>query len=100
MKKEKGRAKGAGGFVYVIENPAWAGFVKIGKADAVDRRLSVYQTGDPLRQYRVVFAKATSNPGADEARVHKVLAEFRVDGTEWFKVTGATATEVVNLVCA
>lgn len=41
------------GFVYVISNPAWPGFYKIGMSTNPKRRLSQYQTYSPHRDYKL-----------------------------------------------
>lgn len=41
------------GFVYIISNPAWPDYYKIGSAIDVYNRLSSYQTSSPLRDYKI-----------------------------------------------
>ena len=43
------------GFIYGITNPAWEGWVKIGRSDNVIRRMGSYQTGSPFRDYETMF---------------------------------------------
>jgi len=88
------------GWVYVLENKAMPGLVKIG-----------FTTGCPIKR-----AKALSSPSGIpspfilvegskvycarrvEAMAHKMLAMFRVDASrEFFKVTSSKAVEVIRL---
>jgi len=39
------------GYVYVITNPAWPDWVKIGMAIDAEDRLNGYQTSSPMRDY-------------------------------------------------
>lgn len=49
----KKRLKIKGGFVYLISNPCFPDVVKIGITKDLIKRLSVYQTYDPMRRYKV-----------------------------------------------
>ncbi|MGL4519205.1 MAG: GIY-YIG nuclease family protein [Phocaeicola sp.] len=40
--------------MYAISNPAWPGFIKIGKSVDVFDRLNNYQTSSPLRDYTLI----------------------------------------------
>ena len=42
--------------IYLITNDAWSGFVKVGRAKDVDKRLDSYQTSSPFRDYEVKFS--------------------------------------------
>ena len=55
-KRRKGRKKRVNvdaGYVYVITNPAWPEWVKVGSTVSLEERLSNYQTSDPTRSYVV-----------------------------------------------
>ena len=41
--------------IYIITNPAWGKFIKIGRAKDVKSRLASYQTSSPFRDYKLVF---------------------------------------------
>lgn len=41
--------------LYVITNPAYREYVKVGRASDVSRRLNSYQTSSPFRDYEVYF---------------------------------------------
>jgi hypothetical protein len=44
------------GFIYIIGNPAWPNHIKIGRAKDVHKRLGVYNTSSPLRDYYCHFS--------------------------------------------
>ena len=43
------------GHVYAITHPSFCGWIKIGSTVDLQKRLSSYQTGDPLRRYKMIF---------------------------------------------
>jgi len=85
------------GFVYVITNPAWPGWVKVGKTDQMRRRVSQYQTSSPFRDFKVQYSRAVEDRHAAESGAHDRLRKLadEYDG-EWFKVAVKTAVFVVN----
>lgn len=56
--------------VYLITNPAWPGWIKIGIASSHKARLSVYQTGSPFRDYKIVGGITTPHWKAVENALH------------------------------
>ena len=75
------------GEVYIISNPAWKNWYKIGKAvDSTDRCTS-YQTSSPHRDYELVSNISVSNRGIGEKIAH-TLAEgmSRERSNEWFRI--------------
>ena len=76
------------GYVYIISNPAWEGWFKVGRAiDAYDR-CSGYQTSSPLRDYAVEYCKYFDNRKNAEEKVHEQLANNKIEKRgEWFKAS-------------
>ena len=75
------------GEVYVVKNPAWDNWYKIGKAvESVDR-CNQYQTGSPHRDYELVTYKKFKHRGVAEKMAHS-LAEglSRKRANEWFYI--------------
>ena len=69
------------GVVYVLRNPAFPGYIKIGKTKTdVDRRLSeLYSTGVPL-PFECVYAgrvRSGLSEGDVETRLHRAFAPHR-----------------------
>jgi len=77
--------------VYAIVNPAWDGWVKIGKAVSADDRLNGYQTSSPYRDYTVLSRISVPNRHEKELVMHRIFednAEARKG--EWFKISEET----------
>ena len=74
------------GYVYVISNPAWEGWYKVGMAlDAWDRCAS-FQTSSPFRDYKLEYCKHFKDRRSAELEVHGLLiASHVVRKGEWFK---------------
>lgn len=49
------------GYIYVVGNPAWDGYFKIGRTINMQRRLDSYQTGSPHRDYKLHYLSAILN---------------------------------------
>lgn len=80
------------GDVYAIVNPAWEGWVKIGKASFADDRLNTYQTSSPYRDYTILARIHIDNRHKKELVMHRIFednAEARRG--EWFKIPEADA---------
>jgi hypothetical protein len=72
------------GFIYVISNPAWAGWVKIGRAIDVSKRLKNYNVSSPLRDYEVNYCTMIDNPVLIERHFFKMYGS---ENNEWFKIS-------------
>ena len=73
------------GQVYIITNPAWEGWVKVGMAVDADDRLGGYQTSSPYRDYTLAYTVDTPDRRATEAETHNRLADIFEQRNEWFK---------------
>jgi hypothetical protein len=83
------------GHIYGIVHPQFPGYVKIGKASSVARRLSQYNTGDPYRRYDVAFVITAKNYHRAELIAHRLLNGYRVLGTEWFRIAPEEACALI-----
>ena len=74
------------GYVYIVSNPAWEGWYKVGMAiDAYDR-CSGYQTSSPFRDYAVEYCKYFEDRRESEQNIHTKLAEQKIERRgEWFR---------------
>lgn len=85
------------GCVYVIKNPAWPEWVKVGKAVDAEDRLSSYQTSDPYRSYILHHHIDVPNRHDTELKVHQELELVCDDRkNEWFKINLDGAVAVLN----
>ena len=85
------------GHVYIISNPAWPEWVKVGMAiDAADRCCN-YQTSSPFRDYVVEYSFASTNRREDESVAHQKLAAISQDRRgEWFKLPVSKAIGCIS----
>ena len=92
--EQMGRAPDGYKWVYIIYNPAWPNFFKVGVASNLTKRLNSYQTGSPLRDYQILYAILSKNWFSLESDAQsKFRALFydkkgvpvRMGGGEWCK---------------
>ena len=87
------------GFVYVLTNPAWKGWIKVGMAVDADDRCSAYQTGSPHRDYTVKYKRFFKNRRVAEEKAHLLLSDIASDvNGEWFNVTEHNAQKVIDSI--
>ena len=85
------------GYVYVITNPAWPDWVKIGMAIDTDDRCNSYQTSSPHRDYELKYDIETGDRRALEQAAHKEASKLANESKgEWFKIDVETAIEILN----
>ena len=74
------------GYVYVISNPAWEGWYKVGMALDASDRCSGYQTSSPFRDYTIRYSKYFEDRREAERLVHNILKKNHTEHmNEWFK---------------
>ena len=87
------------GEVYIIRNPAFCNWLKVGKAVNSEDRLQGYQTSSPFRDYVLEYCEHFENRHQAEATIHRMLEKhpkcFDRKG-EWFKTYIPTIKEVMN----
>ena len=75
------------GFVYLMVNPKFPGWVKIGKTQDYNSRLSTYQTGDPYRAYDMKQRIEVENRHTAELEYHSHFESISEERSyEWFKI--------------
>jgi len=76
------------GEVYILKNPAWKDWYKVGKAvDATDRCKS-YQTSSPHRDYELVTFVKVDDRNASEKLMHNYFTfKSKERRGEWFHLT-------------
>ena len=84
------------GMVYIITNPAWPKWVKIGMAVDADDRCNGYQTSSPFRDYEVVATISTNDRRKAEALAHEIAEGMSTERrNEWFKLKKSQAKQVL-----
>ena len=84
------------GQVYVIVNPNFPEWVKVGMAVDSEDRLNNYQTSSPFRDYVLNYKCNVSDRRAAESEAHTELHKLYERRSEWFKCTPEQAQEVVS----
>lgn len=62
----KKHSKHTGCSMYIISNPAFKGWLKVGRTVEIEKRLNSYQTADPLRSYKLEYLTPIDYPTAIE----------------------------------
>ena len=83
------------GSVYIMENPAWKGWVKVGMAVDPTDRLKNYQTSSPFRDYALLYSYEVNDRRAGESAAHARLAKECDNINEWFRLPAAIANELI-----
>jgi T5orf172 domain len=75
------------GYLYIIVNDAFPGWVKVGTTTNLNERLHVYQTGDPFRNYRIVYSLFHPEFRQAEKKIKETMKRFagEIKG-EWYRV--------------
>lgn len=84
------------GQVYIIVNPAWPDWVKIGMAVDAEDRCNGYQTSSPMRDYKLVYTVDTKDRRKTEALAHKQASKVAERRGEWFKMSVGQAKECIQ----
>lgn len=76
-----------GGYLYIVTNEAFPGFVKVGCTEDLDARLRSYQTSDPRRGYKMVFNVPHPDCLVAEKRIKEAMKPFAKSiKNEWFEI--------------
>lgn len=76
-----------GGYLYIITNTAFEGWVKVGTTHDLTTRLHTYQTGDPLRRYVVVYSVHHPKYREAEKKIKDTMKAFALEiKGEWYRV--------------
>lgn len=94
-----GYEKSSEGYVYVITNPCWKGWIKVGMAIDAEDRCKQYQTSSPFRDYALRFKKYFDDRRSAEQQAHKKIKNICKDNNgEWFKVSISEAKEIIQSI--
>lgn len=87
------------GYIYIITNPAWKGWCKVGMTTtSIERRLSDYQTQSPYRDFECVYHKPVKDTADTERDVHRVLRSITEFNSEWFKIEVDECVRIIEEV--
>ena len=83
------------GFIYCITNPAWDGWVKVGKAVEDAKRFNSYQTYSPKRDFVMEWSLKVDDVHAVEAAFHRGR---KADNGEWYEMSVDEARRLVSTI--
>mgnify|MGYP003131908212 FL=1 len=87
------------GYIYVINNPSWEGWIKVGMAVDAENRCKQFQTSSPFRDYKLFYKKYFEDRKTAEKEIHKKLKNISKQSEgEWFKVSGKEAENLIKAI--
>lgn len=90
---------GKEGFLYLIENLAFDGWVKCGMTTDCTNRLRSYNGYDPMSGFSFIITKeVTDRRKAEILLLHNVSLQATVRNGEWFKVDKNICIEIFNKI--
>jgi hypothetical protein len=86
------------GFIYLIENISFEGWVKCGMTTNLSKRLSSYNSYDPLSRFNFILTKEVkSRKDCESILMHKLKSSAeQVSRNEWFKIDLNIAKTIFN----
>jgi len=83
------------GQVYIITNPSFSEWVKVGMAVDSEDRLNGYQTSSPFRDYSLFTCWSVADRRVAESEAHKQLDSIFERKGEWFRCTPEEARDAI-----
>ena len=83
-------------YVYVIVNPAWSGWIKLGRAISPRERLLNYQTASPYRDYSVFYKRLITIRTI--LKIEKYFKKNVMGRSEWFKISPTEAQKIIEKI--
>ena len=75
------------GYLYIITNKSWPGWIKIGTTRNLKTRLQTYQTGSPFRDYEVIYSIKHPQYLKAEQNIKYQMQRFAKQiKNEWYEV--------------
>ena len=87
------------GHVYIITNPSFKGWVKVGMAIDAEDRCNSYQTSSPYRNYKLFYSKwFEDRRSAEKKALDKLYNITTSQYGEWFRVKPTLAREIIKAI--
>ena len=86
------------GQVYIICNPSFRNWCKVGMAVDAEDRLKQYQTSSPHRDYELVKCYSSCDRRESEVKAHTELEKHYTRKGEWFMCTGYNAQKILDTI--
>ena len=85
------------GQVYIITNPAWKDWIKIGMAIDSNDRCNSFQTSSPFRDYVLEYRKDFKDRKLSELKAHSACRKQAIETNgEWFKLSIEQAKKIIE----
>ena len=85
------------GCVYALSNPAYKGWIKIGRTNDIKQRISSYQTGTPFSDYVIESQYTFDEYKNAEANIHAKLSSiYKERIREWYKVDVSKVKDIMR----
>ena len=91
------------GWLYVLKNPSWPEWVKIGITRDLSARLGTYNTGSPYEGVKYQYCHHTFHENARQIEkiIHDKLSDSQDDEqtNEWYKLSAEKAIQIIRDEC-
>lgn len=87
------------GFIYLIENDAYPGWIKCGMTTELKSRLDAYNGYDPLKRFRIIVSSEVVNRRKAESHLlNDLKMKCSLQTGEWFKIDKEIALEIFERI--
>lgn len=85
------------GFIYIVSNPAWPEWLKVGETVDFENRLKAYQTSGPLNDYNMCLTWWVEDRKIVEIEILEKLKSlgYEIRG-EWVKINYSSLLEILK----
>ena len=92
------RSRSQSGWIYVVTNPKWKNWVKVGVTRNLKKRLSSYNTSSPNRDFRIEWHKYHDKSTELESIIHDLptLNPFRGHSKEWYNLSAKDCIPIIE----
>jgi hypothetical protein len=91
---------GKEGFIYLVKNPAYPGWIKCGMATDCGSRLKSYNGYDPIGGFSFIATQqVVDRRKAERQLLHDVSMKACLQNGEWFKIDESICIEIFNEIC-
>jgi len=94
--KQEYRRNHGGGYLYVVTNPAWPDFIKIGRTININTRLRSYNTGSPFKDYELFYYRFFTDVCAAEQAIRHFYGGHKFRG-EWYQMHPEDAANLIDI---
>jgi hypothetical protein len=87
------------GYIYIISNPAWKGWYKVGKAVDAEDRCNSYNTSSPFRDYVLEEKIKVEDRNKAEKLAHtQAIKKAKIYSGEWFNISLKDMIDIIHSI--